>query len=101
MPNQLDLEKTIQKEEIPEPPKWNIVLHNDDYTHPEFVCQLLAIIFHMRYEYSVQVMLKAHTTGKAIVANVSQADIAEMKVMHAMQEAKAHGFPLTLSVEKA
>ena len=101
MPNQLIQEKAIQKEEIPEPPAWNVMLHNDDYTPHSLVVGIIAQEFNLGYSYAVQVMLQADQQGMAIVCNIAQHDLAEAKCRKIMDFARANGFPLTLTVEKA
>ncbi len=48
------------------PSLFQVVLHNDDYTPMDFVVTVLERFFGMERERATQVMLKVHTTGKAV-----------------------------------
>ena len=49
-------------------PLYRVLIHNDDVTPMDFVVRVLAEIFRLDWERSVQVMLEAHHTGVAHVA---------------------------------
>ncbi len=89
------------KEALPrvaEPPKYAVMLHNDDYTTMEFVIEILTNDFSKPNEEAVSVMLKIHNDGKAI-AGIYSYDIAESKVAKVTEKARKSGFPLKLSLE--
>ena len=91
------------KEAIPaiaEPPKYAVMLHNDDYTTMEFVVEVLVDDFRKSTEEAMAVMLKVHNEGKA-VAGIYSFDIAETKVLKVTDKARRAGFPLKLTVERS
>lgn len=83
---------------VAEPPKYAVILHNDDYTTMEFVIEILTIDFSKPHVEAMGLMLKVHEEGKA-VAGIYSADIAESKVMKVTDKARRAGFPLKLTTE--
>jgi ATP-dependent Clp protease adaptor protein ClpS len=92
------------------PPMYAVLLHNDDSTNPAFVVQVLVDVFGKNESAAYQVMLAAHTSGKAVVVICSK-DMAETRVEQAMnmvvangagQNVRDHGAPcaLTFTAEK-
>ena len=56
-----DLELEVRDSlELSEPPKYKVLLFNDDYTPMEFVVDILQRFFGMHHEAAVQVMLAVH-----------------------------------------
>ncbi len=86
--------------EVDEPPKYAVLLHNDDYSTMEFVIEVLMKFFKKSIEESTKLMLQVHTQGKA-VAGIYSRDIAETKVSQVTQYAKTSGFPLKVTTEPA
>lgn len=85
---------------LKEPPKYRVVLMNDDYTPMEFVVQVLQNFFRHSREKAVQIMLTVHTQGRG-VAGVFPAEIAETKVAQVNAYSKQHQHPLLTVMEKA
>jgi ATP-dependent Clp protease adaptor protein ClpS len=83
---------------IAEPPRYAVILHNDDYTTMEFVVEVLTVDFSKPYEEAMGLMLKVHEAGKAI-AGVYSHEIAESKVAKVTEKARTNGFPLKLTLE--
>ena len=83
---------------VAEPPKYAVLLHNDDYTTMEFVVEVLTTDFSKPSEEAMAIMLKVHQEGKA-VAGVYSFDIAESKVVKVADKARRDGFPLKLTME--
>ena len=84
---------------VAEPPKYAVLLHNDDYTTMEFVIEVLTTDFSKPSEEAMALMLKVHQEGKA-VAGIFSFDIAETKVAIVTDKARKGGFPLKLTLEK-
>jgi ATP-dependent Clp protease adaptor protein ClpS len=82
------------------PPRFKVVLYNDDYTPMEFVVQLLESVFGMGPSEATQTMLHIHRKGSG-VAGVYVLEIAETKVATVHRLAEARGFPLRAGVEEA
>lgn len=85
---------------LQEPKKYNVLMHNDDFTTMEFVVMILIEIFHKNNQEAEALMLKVHNEGKA-VAGCYPYDIAITKVNAALQRAKDAGFPFLMTVEEA
>ena len=53
-------------EKVDEPPLFQVLLHNDDYTTMDFVVWVLQSIFSMGEEQAIQVMLNVHVQGVGV-----------------------------------
>jgi ATP-dependent Clp protease adaptor protein ClpS len=88
------------EEKVEEPPLFEVLLHNDDYTTMEFVVWVLQSVFNMPEDQAVQVMLNVHIRGVG-VAGVYTYEVAEMKVARTTDLARENEFPLLCTMEKA
>lgn len=88
------------QEKTEEPPLFQVLLHNDDYTTMEFVVYVLQSVFNMQEDQAIQVMLNVHVQGIG-VAGIYTYEVAEMKVAKTSAMAKEHEFPLLCTMEKA
>ena len=88
------------KFKLKEPPKYNVIMHNDDVTTMDFVVYVLVRIFRKSEDEAETLMLKIHNEGSAIVGTYSQ-DIAQSKANYTMNLAKANNFPLQLTIEES
>jgi ATP-dependent Clp protease adaptor protein ClpS len=86
--------------EVKQPPLFQVVLINDDYTPMEFVVDVLERFFGLNRTQATQVMLEVHTRGKG-VCGVYTHDIAETKVALVTRYARDHQHPLMCSLEEA
>ncbi len=85
---------------LKEPPRYRVLLVNDDYTPMEFVVEVLQMFFHHPRDKAVQIMLTVHTQGRG-VAGIFPAEIAETKVAQVNAYARQHQHPLLTVMEKA
>ena len=94
-------EKTQSSDQdaLQEPPRYRVLLHNDDYTTMDFVVMILQTVFHKNTEEATRIMLNVHHQGIGI-AGIYTREIAETKVAIVHQMAKQHQFPLRCSLEK-
>ena len=81
------------------PPRYKVILHNDDYTTMEFVVEILVNVFGKSLEKATQIMLNVHNKGKA-VCGIYPREIAETKVETVHHLAGSRGFPLKSTMEK-
>ncbi|MFZ9595882.1 MAG: ATP-dependent Clp protease adapter ClpS [Bdellovibrionia bacterium] len=88
----------VARPQVKEPPRYAVILHNDDYTTMEFVTEVLRRYFHKSDEEAVQIMLQVHQKGKG-TAGVYSFEIAETKVMQVEEYARFKGHPLKCSIE--
>ncbi|WP_027722732.1 ATP-dependent Clp protease adapter ClpS [Maridesulfovibrio zosterae] len=87
------------KDELKEPRKYRVLLHNDDYTSMEFVIAILMQVFRKTEEESTEIMLKVHNDGVG-VCGVYTAEVAETRVEMVRQLAQQAGFPLKCTIEE-
>ena len=83
-----------------QPPLFQVVLLNDDYTPMEFVVDILQRFFAMDRTKATRVMLEVHTKGKGI-CGVFTYEIAETKVAQVIAYARQHQHPLMATLEEA
>lgn len=86
--------------ELEEPPRYKVVLHNDDYTPMEFVVEVLQTFFYMDHEKAVQIMMAVHTQGKA-TCGIFTRDIAETKSHQVNEYARECQHPLLCDIDRA
>jgi ATP-dependent Clp protease adaptor protein ClpS len=86
--------------EVKQPPLYNVVLLNDDYTPMEFVVSVLEQFFRMNREAATRVMLEVHMKGKGI-CGVFTYEIAETKVAQVITYARDNQHPLMCAMEEA
>jgi ATP-dependent Clp protease adaptor protein ClpS len=89
-------EKTRPK--LERPPRFKVVLYNDDYTPMGFVVGVLEIVFQKSPAESNALMLRIHRSGSGI-AGVYPLEIAETKVSTVHRMAEERGYPLRAGVE--
>lgn len=82
-----------------EPPLWQVLLLNDDYTPMEFVVEILQKFFHKNREEAIRLMLRVHHEG-AGVCGVYPKDMAATKVEQVTSYARAHEHPLQCVMEE-
>ena len=93
-----DLETDII-DEVKEPRKFRVLLHNDDYTTMDFVIMILMNVFHKNKAEATRIMLSVHEKGVG-ECGVFPAEVAETKVELVHSLARKEGFPLRSSMEE-
>jgi ATP-dependent Clp protease adaptor protein ClpS len=86
------------KPQLKPPPKYKVMLLNDDYTPMDFVVEILEKFFGMNREKATHVMLTVHVHGKA-VCGIYTRDIAETKAAQVNQYARENQHPLLCDIE--
>lgn len=103
MPQRHDLPdfrtSTDVEEEVREPKRYKVLLHNDDYTTMEFVVRVLMSVFHKNEAQATEIMLKVHKTGVG-VCGVYTAEVAETKILLTTRMARNEGYPLKTTMEE-
>lgn len=85
---------------IKEPPKFAVMLLNDNYTTFDFVVKVLVNIFRKNITEAIQITNDVHKKGKGICGLYSK-QIAETKVEQVAHMGKTEGHPLKCVMEKA
>ena len=84
--------------EVKEPPSYQVILLNDDYTPMEFVVFVLQTVFGHNHQKSTEIMMEVHTKGMGVCGIFSK-EIAEMMSYEVNTMAKDHGHPLLSEIE--
>lgn len=87
------------RDETREPPKYRVLLHNDDYTTMEFVVEILVYVFNKSPESAARIMLNVHQKGVGVCGSYAY-EIAETKVDTVHNLARESGYPLRCSMEQ-
>ncbi len=90
---------TKERSKTARPPRFKVILYNDDYTPMEFVVQVLEKVFKKSPSAATQIMLQIHRGGMG-VAGVFVLEIAETKSGTVHRMAEERGYPLRTGVEK-
>ena len=90
---------TKQRPKVERPPRFKVILYNDDYTPMEFVVQVLEKIFQKSPSAATQIMLQIHRSGMG-VGGVYVLEVAETKSAMVLRMAEERGYPLRSGVEK-
>jgi ATP-dependent Clp protease adaptor protein ClpS len=90
---------TKERSKTARPPRFKVLLYNDDYTPMEFVVQVLEKIFGKGPSGATQIMLQIHRSGMG-VAGVFVLEVAETKSAMVHRMAEERGYPLRSGVEK-
>jgi len=90
---------TRTRKKVERPPRFKVILYNDDYTPMEFVVQLLQRVFGKGPAAATQLMLQIHRSGFG-VAGVYVLEVAETKVAAVHRLAGQRGYPLRAGVEQ-
>lgn len=92
-------EKEREKKKMKEPPKYRVVMLNDDFTPMDWVVSMLKQFFGKTEEQAGAIMMDVHKKGKGI-AGVYPKDIAETKVAIANHASQENEFPFRLEIEE-
>lgn len=98
MPDNLEQVKEETQERTKEPPMYQVIIFNDDFTTKEFVVEILVWVFHKGIGEATELMWRVHRKGSG-VAGIYPLEIAETKVATVVALAREYEFPLRLSIE--
>jgi len=90
---------TKKRSKSAKPPRFKVILYNDDYTPMEFVVNVLEKVFGKSPSAATQIMLQIHRGGMG-VAGVYVLEVAETKSATVQRMAEDRGYPLRCGVEK-
>lgn len=83
-----------------QPKRYEVILHNDDYTPMEFVVDVLRAVFCFDENTATRIMMRVHYDGKASCGVFELAE-AEQKAADIIALARDEGHPLLCTVELA
>jgi len=89
----------LYENEVREPRRYRVLLHNDDYTTMEFVVHVLRSVFRKTEPEAMRIMLAVHQEGLGVCGEYT-AEVAESKVETVHSIAKTAGYPLKASMEE-
>lgn len=92
-------EQLSEEQELKIPNLWRVIFHNDDKTTMDFVIFLLVQVFHKTPQEAVELTMKVHIDGAAVVG-VYTHEIAESKMNICINTARKEGHPLNVSIEE-
>ena len=90
---------TKVEDTVHEPPKYRVLMHNDNYTTMDFVVQVLESVFSKPRTEAFQIMLNIHRQGIGM-CGIFTAELAETKIATVHRLARQSGFPLKCSMEE-
>jgi ATP-dependent Clp protease adaptor protein ClpS len=76
------------KPALKQPPKYRVLMLNDDYTPMDFVIEVLESLFSMATDNATRTMMQVHTEGQA-PCGIYTFEIAEAKVEQAMYSGRS------------
>jgi ATP-dependent Clp protease adaptor protein ClpS len=94
----IKLDEKIKKD-VKEPPKYKVILLNDDQTPMDWVVSILTEIYKHSRESAEQITMTVHTEGSSVVG-VYTYEIAEQKITETITLSRNSGFPLQLRMEE-
>lgn len=98
--DEFDRDVVVETEKkLKRPPRYKVLLHNDDYTTKEFVVHVLEQVFNKDGTEAVQIMMHVHRNGIG-VAGVYTYEVAETKVKTVESLARQYEYPLKCSIEE-
>lgn len=89
-----------KKEKVTIPPRYKVILLNDNFTPFQWVIFLLCNVFHKTLMEAEEITLTVHEDGSGIVHTYPSKEIAESKARKANELSRQHGFPLKCVTEK-
>lgn len=90
--------QTKKKIDLKLPPKYKVILKNDNFTTVEFVIFILKSIFNKNDEDAMRITFTIHEKGSEVVGIYTK-EIAITKVALCMATAKSYEFPLNCICE--
>lgn len=96
----LVIERSPARQKLAPPPKYAVVILNDDFTPMDFVVELLTKLFKKSQDEAENIMIEVHEKGKGI-AGLYTRDIAESRVLQANTISQQNKHPLKCEMESA
>lgn len=100
VPGQESQGEVLDEKRIAEPPRFRVLLHNDNYTTYGFVINILCQVFNKNLQDASVITEHVHNKGIGVCGIYTQ-EVAEAKVTRVRREARSAGFPLQCTMEEA
>jgi len=81
------------------PPRFNVIVYNDDFTPMAFVIQMLIDVFNTSLDTAQDLTMTIHNEDSAVVGTYNY-EIAEQKTTEATTMARMAGHPLKINFER-
>lgn len=94
----LDHPPLEEKKDLAPPPRYAVVLLNDDFTPMDFVVLVLTKLFGRSQEEAEAIMMDVHKNGKGMAGTYPK-DIADTKAYQVSAIAQANEYPFKAEVE--
>ena len=94
----LDRPSQEAKKDLAPPPRYAVVLLNDDHTPMDFVVVVLEKIFQKNAQEAEAITMEIHNSGKGMAGTYPK-DIAETKAHQVIAISQAHQHPFRAEVE--
>jgi ATP-dependent Clp protease adaptor protein ClpS len=91
--------KTHSETRLTYPPRFNVIVYNDDFTPMAFVIQMLIDVFNTSLETAQDLTMRIHNEDSA-VAGTYNYEIAEQKTTEATAMSRMAGHPLKVNFER-
>jgi ATP-dependent Clp protease adaptor protein ClpS len=82
-----------------EPPRYKVVMLNDETTPMEWVIEVLVSIFKHSETTAKEITLAIHNEGSGL-AGIYSYEIAEQRSLEAVSASRERGFPLQIKLEE-
>ncbi len=94
--------QTVKKSKklVARPSMYEVLIINDDFTPIDFVIMVLKMLFNKSDAEANAIAMATHTSGKGL-CGVYTHDVAETKLMHVIDFARANNYPLKCIMNKA
>ena len=94
------LDKEKSKNKVKPPSKYQVVLHNDNFTPMELVAAILVKVFRQNENAAWGITMDIHKKGKGIAGGPYSKEIAETKSSQTIDLSRSLGYPLLAKAEK-
>lgn len=91
--------KTHVETRLTYPPRFNVIVYNDDFTPMAFVIQMLIDVFNTSLDTAQDLTMVIHNEDSAVVGTYNY-EIAEQKTSEATTMARMAGHPLKINFER-
>jgi ATP-dependent Clp protease adaptor protein ClpS len=90
--------KTTVNTKITFPPRYKVIIFNDNHTPMEFVIKLLIEVFNKNIDQASEITQAIHTKGRG-VAGIYNYELAEQKLTESQIICQYNGHPLRVDLE--